>query len=136
MDIFLSVNNRADVLQIPVMPAEFTISKPQNNDTFETALQGELKLYGSPKLKSIAWSSFFPVRDYPFLRDRSMKGFEYVNKIDSWIAQKLPIRLIISDTPINIAVLVDDWSYKIGQDSNIFYDVSFVEFPMPQIREG
>ena len=42
-------------------------------------------LIGSPKLKSISISSFFPIRDYPYLRDKSMKGWEYVYKIDTWI---------------------------------------------------
>ena len=46
------------------------------------------------------------MRDYPYLRDTSMKGWEYVYKIDTWIEQKLPIRLIITDTPINMAVAV------------------------------
>ena len=82
MDIYLSVNNRADILKIPVLPSQFTISKPQSTETFETVSHGELMLIGSPKLKSISISSFFPIRDYPYLRDKSMKGWEYVYKID------------------------------------------------------
>lgn len=89
MDIYLSVNNRADILKIPVLPSQFTISKPQSTETFETVSHGELMLIGSPKLKSISISSFFPIRDYPYLRDKSMKGWEYVYKIDTWIDLKL-----------------------------------------------
>lgn len=29
MDIYLSVNNRAEVMRLPVIPPSFTISKPQ-----------------------------------------------------------------------------------------------------------
>ena len=132
MDIFLSVNNRAEVLQIPVVPAEFAVSKPQGNTVFETVNHGELQLYGSPKLRSISWNSFFPVRNYPFLRNRSMWGYEYVDKIDSWINQKLPIRLIITDTPINMAVLVSDFEYTI-KDGDVMYQFSALDFPMPQL---
>ena len=136
MDIFLSVNNRAEVMQLPVMPAEFTISKPQGGSVFETVKYNDLRLYGTPKLKSIAFPSFFPVRDYPFLRNRSMWGFDYVNKIDSWIAQKLPIRFIITETPINMAVAVDSFEYKISKSGDLYYDIAFSEFPMPNIMEG
>ena len=88
MDIYLSVNNRADVMCLPVLPSSFTISKPQSTEIFETVSQGELQLIGVPKLKGITISSFFPVRDYPYLRDTSMKGWEYVYKIDTWIEQE------------------------------------------------
>lgn len=127
MDIYLSVNNREEVICLPVLPAEFTISKPQNNDTFETATQGDLKLMGSTGLKSITWSSFFPIRDYPFLRDRSNTAFGYLYTIDTWIAKKLPIRLIITETPINMACCVDDFSYTIKKDGDMYYTITLSE---------
>ena len=128
MDIYLSVNNRADILKIPVLPSQFTISKPQSTETFETVSHGELMLIGSPKLKSISISSFFPIRDYPYLRDKSMKGWEYVYKIDTWIDLKLPIRLIITETPINMAVAVKDFKYTIKTDGDLWYTLDLEEF--------
>lgn len=44
MDITLSVNNREDVMVLPVTPSSFTISKPQGGNVFETVSQGELQL--------------------------------------------------------------------------------------------
>ena len=129
MDIYLSVNNRADVMCLPVLPSSFTISKPQSTEIFETVSQGELQLIGVPKLKGITISSFFPVRDYPYLRDTSMKGWEY--KIDTWIEQKLPIRLVITDTPINMAVAVKDFEYTIKTDGDLWYTLELEEFPLP-----
>ena len=131
MDIYLSVNNRADVMCLPVLPSSFTISKPQSTEIFETVSQGELQLIGVPKLKGITISSFFPVRDYPYLRDTSMKGWEYVYKIDTWIEQKLPIRLVITDTPINMAVAVKDFEYTIKTDGELWYTLELEEFPLP-----
>lgn len=141
MDIYLSVNNRADILKIPVLPSQFTISKPQSTEVFETVSQGELMLIGSPKLKGISISSFFPVRDYPYLCDTSMKGWEYVYKIDTWIAQKLPIRLIITDTPINMAVAVKNFEYTIKTDGDLWYKLDLEEFNLlsyenPDDKEG
>jgi hypothetical protein len=128
MDIYLSVNNRADVLKIPVLPSTFTISKPLSTTTFETVSYGELQLIGEPKLKGITISSFFPIRDYPYLRDTSMKGWDYVYKIDTWIEQKLPIRLIITDTPINMVVAVKNFNYTIKTDGDLWYTLELEQF--------
>jgi hypothetical protein len=134
VDIFLSVNNREQILQLPVIPPEFTITKPRKNEVFETAAQGDLKLLGPAGLKGITINSFFPVRDYPFLRSRSYWGFEYVYIIDTWLNSNLPIRLIITETPINMAVTVDDFQYTIGQTGDLAYSMACSEFPMPLIN--
>ena len=42
MDIYLSVNNRAEVLRLPVLPPEFTVAKGKNNEVFDTVSQGQL----------------------------------------------------------------------------------------------
>lgn len=128
MDIYLSVNNGETVMTLPVIPPQFTITKPQSTEQFETISRGDLQLIGLPKLKGIVIESFFPIRDYPFLRDRSKKGWEYVDIIDSWIEQKLPIRLVISDTPINMAVAVKDFEYTIQSDGDLWYNLELEEF--------
>ena len=115
MDIYLSVNNRADILKIPVLPSQFTISKPQSTETFETVSHGELMLIGSPKLKSISISSFFPIRDYPYLRDKSMKGWEYVYKIDKIYNEKKTGRVRIlrnkNNTTLTLITCTKDDNY-------------------------
>lgn len=128
MDIYLSVNNRAEIMKLPVLPSEYTIKKPQGGAAVETVTGTELNLIGVPKLKSISISSFFPIRDYPYLRDTSMKGWDYIYKIDTWILQKLPIRLIITGTPINMPVRVTNFEYTIKTDGDLWYTLDLEEF--------
>lgn len=140
MDIYLSVNNREDILKIPVLPKEYTINKPQALQVFETVSQEELQLIGVPKLKGITISSFFPIRSYTYLRDNTIKGWDYVYKIDTWILKKLPIRLIITDTPINMAVAVKGFEYTIKTDGDLWYTLELEQFNLlgyedPQIAE-
>lgn len=127
MDIYLSVNNREQVICLPVLPSEFTVSKPLSNEVFETVTQGELNLIGKSKLKSISWSSFFPSKDYPFLRDKSNTAFGYVYLLDTWYSQKLPMRLIITETPINMACTIEDFSYTIKKDGDMYYNITLSE---------
>lgn len=130
MVITLSVNNRETVMNIPVTPSSFSVSKPQSLEEFEVVSAKDLTLIGAAKLKSISFESFFPIEghNYSYLQNRSMWGWDYVNMIDDWIEQKLPIRLIISDTPINIAVAVDSFEYSVKTDGDLWYRISFKEF--------
>ena len=130
MAITLSVNNRETVMTLPVPPSSFKVSKPQSVEEFEVVSAKDLALIGTAKLKSIAFSSFFPVEghNYAYLQNRSMWGWDYVYMIDIWIEQKLPIRLVISGTPINIAVAVDSFDYEIKSDGDVWYSISFKEF--------
>ena len=133
MDIFLSVNNREQVLQLPVVPREFIITKPHKNAVFETATQGDLKIIGKAGLRGIIIESFFPIRDYPFLRDRSTQGFGYVYQIDTWYNAKLPIRLVITETPINLPMTVENFEYRIGTDGDLYYILELSEHPLPNV---
>ena len=129
--IYLSVNNREEVMELPVIPPEFSVQKPQGDETFETVTGEELSFIDAPGLKSIAWDCFFPSKDYPFLRcSRFDDVWEYGYKIDMWIKRKLPIRLIISGTPINMAVKVTQFDYKLGTTGDIVYNIAFKEIPL------
>ena len=129
--IYLSINNGAEVMELPVIPSEYNVTKPQQDETFETITGEELAFLDAPGLKTIGWSSFFPCRDYPYLRcARLADVWQYGYKLDTWIAQKYPIRLIISGTPINMAVKVTQFDYRQGTSGDIEYDVEFKEFPL------
>lgn len=136
MDIWLSVNNREEVMQIPVMPSSFAVSKTYKNETFETVSGKEILLMGPEALKTISWESFFPAEknreryaQSEYIRNRDMWGWDYIYTIDTWRQRKLPIRLIITyeheDTPINIAVAVENLDYEMRTDGDLLYSVSF-----------
>ncbi len=132
MDIFLSVNNRKEVLQIPIMPSSFTITKPQTTNKFETVSGEEILLIGTPKLKGLGIESFFPVKPCPYMHhtyNPDMWGWDYVYMIDTWIQKKMPIRLIITydheDTPINMPVAVTNFEYSVKTDGDLWYKIDF-----------
>ncbi len=149
MDIFLSVNNREEVLQIPVMPSSFTITKPQTTEKFETVSGEEIMLIGTPKLKGIGIESIFPTKTCPFIHhtyNPDMWGWDYVYMIDTWIEKKYPIRLIITyeheDTPVNMPVAVTDFEYSMKTDGDLWYTITFEQMnllgydnPMPWYDE-
>lgn len=129
MDIYLFTFDRAEVIRLPVIPSEIMISSSQKNEVFETVQLGELKLIGLKGLKSLNIDSFFPSKDYPFLKDRTYKGFEYVDIIEKWRDTRLPIRLLITDTNINMPTSIDDFEYGIKDGTmDVYYTLTITEF--------
>lgn len=129
MDIFIYTNDRKEVIKLPVVPNEVMVSSPQKNEVFESISLGELKLIGFKGLKTLSLSSFFPVKKYPFLRDDTYKGFEYVNKIEKWRELQKPMRLMVTDTNINMPITIDSFDYGVRDGSgDVYYSMAISEF--------
>jgi len=136
LDIFLSINNREQIIQLPVVPVEFKIQSGMDNETFKTINQGEIKLIGMPSLQTINIEAFFPGRDYSFLRDRSYSGWEYVELISAWKKRRVPVRLIITETPINMACTIESFEYGPKDGSgDIHYTLSLSEFRFIELEQ-
>lgn len=132
VDIYLSVNNNEEMIHIPVTPPEITVTSEQGTETFETAGYGTIRIIGSRNLRGISWDSFFPVHDYPFLRDTSLKGQEYADKINSWRDRKLPVRLVITSSgfanlDINMACAVTQLNGAVGSNGDYNYTIQLDE---------
>ncbi|MCB5007537.1 hypothetical protein LGV96_09860 [Streptococcus mutans] len=131
MDIFLSINNREQVIQLPIVPSEIEIPSPQKHEVFETLNLGDIALIGPKGLKQFSFSSFFPAQPYPFSRDTKYMGWEYVEMIEAWRERDLPMRIVITGTPINMAFIIDDFEYGTKHGSkDIYYTLSISEFAM------
>lgn len=136
MDIYLSINNREQVIQLPILPSEFEITSPQKHETFETINQGDLKLIGPDGLKSITIDTFFPKKPYAFSRVKNKKGWEYVKTIEAWRKREIPMRLTITGTPINMAVVIDNFDYGVRDGSgDIYYTLSLSEYKLIYLKK-
>jgi len=133
INVFLSINNNAEVMQLPVPPAEYAAPSPWNNERVD-GLQQSLNLIGTKGLRTVEIKSFFPIRDYPFLQNRSMWGQEYVDTIERWRDMKVPIRLVIKDSKgsqsLNMAVTIDNFEPSVKRDGDIYFTMQMTEFPL------
>jgi hypothetical protein len=131
IQVFLSINNNEEVIQLPVPPSDYTIPRPWKNNQID-GLQQSLNIIGLKGLRSVSIKSFFPIEghDYPFLQSRDMWGKEYVDTIDRWRERRVPIRLVISNGKdgVNMAVTIDDFEHGVRQDGDIYYTLSMTEF--------
>ncbi|MCG8501405.1 MAG: hypothetical protein MJB12_13495 [Firmicutes bacterium] len=136
MDIYLSINNRAQVIKLPVIPAEFRIQSAMNNENYTTISQGDIKLIGLKGLKGLVIESFFPTKEYVFSRDDDYRGFQYVEMIEKWMEERIPIRLIISETPINMPCTIESFEYGVKPGSgDIYYTLTLSEFKFIALQQ-
>lgn len=134
MDFYLSWNNREDVILLPIPPIDFKLITSQINETFNSINMGELRLIGLEGLATASISSYFPNQEYPFSRNNSMFGYEYVDMIEKWRKSRRPIRLTITDTSINIACTIDNFEHgKEDNTGDVYYTLSLTEFRLIEL---
>jgi len=136
MDIYLYNNSKSEFIKFPVVPKAIEVQSPQKIETFESLGQGELKIIGLKGNKKLSLESFFPVKDYPFLKDRLHKGMEYVDIIERWRATKQPLNIIISELKVNFKCVIEDFKSAIQDGSgDIYYSLDIEEYKTPAIKK-
>lgn len=127
--IELSVDNRKEVIELPVNPAEVKFNEPQLNQAKTLLNVGEANLPGERGLKHTELSSFFPSEKSPFWRYAKMRPEKYVALLQGWKRSKKIIRVIISDMGINLAMLMDDFEYFMKEgDGDVYYRIPLSEY--------
>jgi len=140
IQVFLSINNNEEVVQLPVPPEEYFISSPWKNEQV-SGLQQALNVIGLRGLRTVEITSFFPAEghNYPFLQNRDLWGMAYVDLIERWRAMRTPVRLIISDPfnpkreNVNLPVTIDEFEYGIKKDGDITFTMKMTEFAFVQL---
>lgn len=134
MDIFLSINNRERVIQLPIIPESFQVEYENNNQVFSTISKGELNLIGNQGLKSLVINSFFPNREYSYSKSREYSGDEFVEIMEAWNKRRVPIRIVITNSEgkeiVNLAVAIEGFNFGYDKAGDVFYSLSLKEFRM------
>ena len=127
--IELSVNNRKEVIELPINPPSVEFTEKQLNQAITLLNIGEANLKGERGLKYTKLSSFFPSEKSPFYKNAKKKPDKYVAMLQEWKTTKAVVRVIISDMKINLAMLIDDFTYSMREgDGDIYYTISFSEY--------
>ena len=130
VECWLSWQNRTDELRLPVTPF-FDLSKPKNNQTLNLYGFGDINVPGNRGLKSMEISSFFPHagHNYSFCPQNTDDPYNYCRLIDKRLTDKYPIRIIFTNTTINIAMMIENFSYgESDRTRDVYYKLSLREY--------
>lgn len=120
-----------DTLTIPVTPSKYSITSGQKNKIVDITQVGEALIFGMPKLRTLSFSGFFPslLHDYPFIVGDTKEPAEIVELLTKWKESRMPVRVIITDTPVNLmfGIMQFDWWEQDGS-KDIYYTLSLTEY--------
>ena len=127
--VILQADN--EKLTLPVTPSKYSISTDQNNRAVDILDFGEMLHFGNVKLKRIKFGCFFPAtyHSYSFVVGDKKEPSECVDLVTKWKEAKTPIRLIITDSPVNLMVAIDSFDFKEKDGSrDIYYNLELSEY--------
>lgn len=137
MDMYIFDSKNFDFFKFPVVPKEIKVSSPQKNETFESLSLGDLKVIGLKGNKVLTIECFFPVIDYPFLRDRNYKGMQYIDKLEKWRDERLPMHLVITDIEFSSKIVINNLEYGVQDGSgDIYYTLDIETYLEPNVKSS
>jgi len=138
VDIFL-IDSEGTEMWIPVNPPEVSISREKRIDTLNIVGIGEIDFsLPGQKIKSITFSSFFPAEyDPSYCKHPDLDPQGMMQQLTTWMDQDKPLRLIITDTQVNVLVHISAHASKFvgGEPDDVYYDLTMRVYREVKIRK-
>lgn len=116
---FIFKDSNKEIL-LPVTPPNFNMSNGVKIETINIHSLGDVHIAGYKTLASIRIDCMFPARDYTFAY-ASGDPYSYIEQFTKWSNDREVVRWIVSDTPVNIGVLIESISYSEQDGTNDVY---------------
>ena len=128
MEIYLGTDN--DKIRFPVVPSSIGVNRSNNIDTESVIKLGEVPIFNGTSLKTIELTSFFPNQEYSFCDYTGfMKPYEFSEKIQKWMYEGKPLRIIVTDSPTNMQCLIQQFD-TVEQDGtrDLYFTLNLLEY--------
>ena len=128
MEIYLGTDD--DKIRFPVVPPSIGVNRSNNIDTQSVLKLGEVPIFNGTSLKTIELTSFFPNQEYSFCDYTGfMKPYEFSDKIQKWMYEGKPLRIIVTDSPTNMQCLIQQFD-TVEQDGtrDLYFTLNLLEY--------
>lgn len=119
-------------ISIPVLPEKLTVKAAGKNERTTVLELGEIYILRKKGLREVAWESFFPVNNAPYVTGTIMEPIDIVRAIENSRDTPSPIRFILvgTDLDINIRFGIESFEYdeRAGEVGDIYYSIKLVEW--------
>ena len=130
LDYYLSFNNNEERLRLPVIPSSFEVSIPHQNTTINITNLGEINLIGKTGLATMTIESFFPKQQYSFCLYKDFPHpYDCIKLLLKWKESGKPIRVIVTETPINYAMAIESITYsEVDGTGDVYFILELKEY--------
>lgn len=139
VQFWLTFNNGAEKLRLPVNPPSISVRSPFGYNDVEVSQLGEITIPGEEQLNEFSFSSFFPEKYHPGYCE--YEGFPYpsecIEMIERWRASRRPARLIVTGTHINTPVTIRQFDYDsvaAGHGKDVQYSMTLKQYKFISFR--
>lgn len=124
---------------LPVTPWEYSVSSGQMNKVVSITQVGEALIFSNPKLRNLKFSCFFPAlyHEYPFIVGDEKEPADCISLLTKWKESRKPVRVVISDSPVNMSMAIMSLSYKEKDGTkDIYYSLELTEYKELTIKDS
>lgn len=134
--MFLNAEGSDDILEIPVLPAELSISREGGFEDSQVLQLGSISLPSGASLESFSFESFIPVDNTRFnTAEKVTTATDFIAKIKNWMGIKgkaqTPIRFIYTGGALDIngLYIITEFTHtEVHGTSDINYSIGFTEY--------
>ena len=124
---------------LPVTPWEYTVTSGQMNKVISITQVGEALVFSNPKLRTLRFSCFFPSLDheYPFVVGDEKEPSACIELLTKWKESKKPVRVVISDSPVNMSMAIMNLEYSERDGTrDVYYSLELTEYKELTIKNA
>lgn len=130
-EVYLTNLENNEQVQLCMTPEKIRVRTEENFRTFDIIERGEVKLPKGEELTQIDWDGILPgarLLMYPFLTHVAWEQpIEIIKVFKRWREEGARIRLLITQTPINIDVYIKKFDYEAsGGQGNYKYSIELL----------
>lgn len=130
MDVYLRNEKEKETFQFPVNPLDnIIVNRTKKYDTADIIDYGEVDLSDKgKKIKELSFNTLLPAKYDTYCRYRNIpKPTEVIAKLEKWMEQQEPLRLIITDFGFNDLVIISNVSEEErgGEAGDKYITISF-----------
>ena len=104
--VLLWHNNGEERIYFTVNPERLAVSRPNRNRVLPLAMGGTVNAWGGRGLREVTFTTFLPDTSSPFYSGTDPQTV--LGMLKAWQDSGDPVRLILSDSDINDAFLIED----------------------------
>ena len=135
MEMWLSQAD--DKFRFPVFPPSFNLDGKAVLDNTNIVKLGEMNIFGGTSLRSIEINTMFPNKQYYFCDYNDFpKPYDCVNKMERWMKEGFILRFTITETNINLEVIIE--SFKYGEKDgtrDVYFTLQLKEYKRFKINK-
>lgn len=134
MNIIITDISGASVFVVPIVPLNTQLGANGSTEKLNS-LEERFQIINNKELRTLQWSSFFPVKkNYNFVKKNThADGYVYVAFFELMKKFKLPVRVILTTKECipfwTMLMCIEDFSFNPDKVGDIQYSIKLSEFP-------